>query len=189
VSKAERKYDIGFFSSCDRGLQNVIDLLPEIEEKLGRKAKVCWAYGFQSFDMVHKKNPDMMKYKWQLIRGINDTGIENKDRLSHEDLAKLMKDTKVWFYPTEFTEIHCITALKAQEAGCIPVTTGCYALKETVINDKYTVECTDINSNVQKRKEIVDAVVNAINDTDYEVSKVSNVDWSDVAKAWSEAIA
>lgn len=186
--RKNRTYDIGFFSSCDRGLDNVIGLLPEIEEKLGRKVKTVWAYGFQSFDAVHKNNPEMMKYKWQLIRGMNQVGIENKDRLSHEELAKLMKDTKVWFYPTEFTEIFCITALKAQEAGCIPVTTGCYALEETVTNSKYTVKCEDINTNVERRKEIVEAVVKALQDDEYKIEPVPNSDWKDVAKAWDGAL-
>lgn len=182
------KYDIGFFSSCDRGLDTLIELIPRIEEKLGRKVTSVWAYGFQSYDAVHSGDPEKMKKKWQLIRGMNDTGMVNKDRLSHEELAKLMKDTKVWCYPTEFTEINCITGLKAQEAGCIPVTTGCYALEETVTNNKFTVKCEDITTNEEKKAEFVEAVCNAL-DSDYKIEPVPNVDWSDIAAAWSKELA
>ena len=86
------KYDIGFFSSCDRGLKTAIDIIPEAEAKLGRKITSVWAYGFQSYDAVHSGDPEKMKEKWELIRGMSDVGMVNKDRLSHEELAKLMKE-------------------------------------------------------------------------------------------------
>lgn len=57
------KYDIGFFSSCDRGLDTLIELIPRIEEKLGRKVTSVWAYGFQSYDAVHSGDPEKMKKK------------------------------------------------------------------------------------------------------------------------------
>jgi hypothetical protein len=59
-------------------------------------------------------------------------GVTVHGRVSHEELAKAMKEIQVWAYPTEFPEIHCITALKAQEARCYPVTTAVAALDETV---------------------------------------------------------
>ena len=122
-----------------------------------------------------------MKWKWQIIRKMNEVGMENKNRLSHQDLAKLMQDTKVWAYPTEFTEIHCITALKAQEAGCIPVTTGCYALKETVGIDEE--EVLDIYSNPKAQEKFIDRVVLALTKGGKNV-EVPNRYWSDVAKVW-----
>jgi hypothetical protein len=38
----------------------------------------------------------------------------------------------VWAYPTNFSETYCISALEAQAAGAIPVTTRIAALAETV---------------------------------------------------------
>ena len=93
-----RKYDIGFYSSADRGLDVLCDLIPKIEEKLGRKVKTVWAYGWNSYDAIYSKNPEKMKWKWQIIRKMNNVGMDNKGRLTHEELAKLMKDTKVWTY-------------------------------------------------------------------------------------------
>jgi tetratricopeptide (TPR) repeat protein len=187
--KTDRTYDIGYFSSCDRGLECLLSLIPKIEEKLGRPVKSCWAYGWDTFDAMHSKNPDMMKWKWSIIRKMNDVGMENKNRLSHQDLAKLMQDTRVWAYPTEFTEIHCITALKAGEAGCIPVTTDCYALEETVADKTYSVQCQDIYTNQVKQKLFVDTVVKALATKDYRPQQVPNAYWSDVAKVWSEELA
>jgi glycosyltransferase involved in cell wall biosynthesis len=182
-----RTYDVGYFSSSDRGLECLLDMLPRIEEQLGRPVKAVWAYGWNSFDSMHAKNPDKMKWKWQMIRKMNDVGMESKGRLSHEDLAKLMKDTKVWAYPTEFTEIHCITALKAQEAGCIPVTTGCYALKETVGVEE--PEVLDIYTNPEAQESFISRVVEAIQGKDFQTKQVDNRYWPDVAKIWDEALA
>ena len=176
-----RNYDVGYFSSSDRGLECLLDMIPRIEEKLGRPVKSVWAYGWDTFDQMHSKNPEMMKWKWQIIRKMSEVGMENKNRLSHQDLAKLMQDTKVWTYPTEFTEIHCITALKAQEAGCIPVTTGCYALKETVGIEED--EVLDIYTNQKAQEKFIDRTVTALNNGGKNV-EVPNRYWSSVAKVW-----
>lgn len=184
---SERQYDIGFFSSPDRGLECLLDLIPKIEDKLGRKVKTVWAYGWNNYDVAHAKSPEKMKWKWQMIRKMNAVGMENKGRLSHEDLAKLMKDVKVWAYPTEFTEIHAITALKTTEAGMSQVHTGVAALKETAPNATI-VDCDDIYTNEAKQDEFVAAVVTAIK-SGKPVKQVESAYWSDVAQVWSEAMA
>lgn len=177
-----------YASSYDRGLVTLLELWPEIRNRVP-DCELNIFYGWNSFDMVHKKNPEQMKWKWGVIRMLNnlsELGVSEHGRVSHQELAEKFKEAKVWAYPTEFNEIHCITALKAQEAGCIPVTTGCYALKETVVNNKYTVECEDISTNTAKREEFVEAVVNALNDNDYEVKPVENAYWEEVAQQWQK---
>jgi glycosyltransferase involved in cell wall biosynthesis len=54
------------------------------------------------------------------------------DRVGQDELAKAFLEAKVWTYPTWFTETFCITAIEAQAAGCIPVTSALAALNETV---------------------------------------------------------
>lgn len=186
----ERTYDIGYFSSADRGLECLLDMIPEVEKKLGRKVKSVWAYGWNSFDTMHAKNPEKMKWKWQMIRRMNDVGMESKGRLSHPELAKLMGDVKVWAYPTEFTEIHCITALKAQEAGCIPVTTIVAALNETVTAG-IQVKGDTIYTDEKQQDMFIDSVVKVLdNPSDYQSAPdVENRYWPDVAKAWDKVMA
>lgn len=186
-----RKNKVIYASSYDRGLTTLLELWPEVRKEVP-DAELDIFYGWNSYDAVNKSNPEMMKWKWQMIRKLNqlkDEGVKEHGRVTHEELAEKFKEAKVWAYPTEFTEIHCITALKAQEAGCIPVTTGCYALKETVVNNKYTVECEDISTNSEKRKEFVKQLVSALRSEDEVVEKVKGVYWEDVAKQWEEALA
>lgn len=188
-----RKYDIGYYSSADRGLETLLKLIPKVEEKLGRKVTSCWAYGWQTFDHFHRSNPEKMKWKWQIIRAMNEVGMESKGRLSHQELAALMKDTNVWAYPTAFDEIHCITALKAQAAGCKVVTSGHAALQETVYYDEPQVD--DIDTNEEAQNAFVDRLVAAIREPRDEstltelAERVKNEnDWSEVAKKWDKVL-
>lgn len=186
-----KTYDIGYFSSPDRGLECLLNLLPDIEKRLGRKVKAVWAYGWNSFDSVHANNPEMMRYKWTLVRKMREVGLEDKGRLSHEDLAKLMKDTKVWAYPTLFTEISCITAMKAQLAGCYPVVNAIAALDETVqFGTKLRLE--ELYTDKSQQQEFVAAIVEALTSKTWELGEASKwvadtYSWSKIAEGWDEA--
>ena len=188
-----RHYDIGYFSSADRGLDILLDMIPEIEKRLGRKVTTCWAYGWDIYDKFHAKNAEKMKWKWQQVKKMNEVGMDAKGRLSHEDLAKLMQDTNGWAYPTSFPEIHCITALKAQAAGCIPITSGHAALQDTVMYDEVEVE--DIHQKQEELDKFIDRVVAALKEprdekalAEHAKMVVAKTNWGEVAKVWSEAL-
>lgn len=178
---------VGYFSSYDRGLECLLEMWPEVVKEVP-EATLDIYYGWDIFDKVNSKNPELMRWRFmmtQKIRSLKDSGVTEHGRVSHTELAKAMKEIKVWAYPTEFTEIHCITALKAQEAGCIPVTTGCYALEETVQDNTYTVKCEDIYSNQDKQKEFIQKLTEALK-SNHITPPVTGVDWSDVAQVWDK---
>ena len=180
---------VGYFSSYDRGLECLLDMWPEVRKQV-KDATLDIYYGWDIFDKVNAKNPELMRWRFimaQKIRSLGSEGVSEHGRVSHQELAKAMRGIKVWAYPTEFTEIHCITALKAQEAGCIPVTTDCYALEETVHDKNYSVQCEDIYTNKEKQKEFIQKLVAALK-SGHQTKPVPNVDWSDVAQVWDEAL-
>lgn len=188
-----RKYDIGYFSSADRGLDTLLSMIPKIEEKLGRKITSVWAYGWNTFDKFHAKNPERMKWKYTIIRDMGKVGMEAKGRLSHEELAKLMENTDVWAYPTAFMEIHCITALKAQAAGCRPVTSGTAALRETVWYDEQDIADMDENPAAQaafidRAVEILSTPRNEAALSDHAKKVIASTNWAEVAKGWDKAL-
>jgi len=181
------KNSVGYFSSYDRGLECLLKMWPEVLKQLP-EATLDIYYGWDTFDKVHAKNPEQMRWRFKITQLINSLdNVTENGRVSHKELAVVMKEIKVWAYPTEFTEIHCITALKAQEAGCIPVTTGCYALEETVQDNTYTVKCEDIYTNVDKQREYVDNLVKALK-SNHVTKPVDNVDWADVGRVWNEVL-
>jgi glycosyltransferase involved in cell wall biosynthesis len=180
-----KPYSVGYFSSYDRGLECLLDMWPKIKEQVP-EATLDIYYGWDTYDKMHAKNPQKMKWRWQMIRKMNQDGVKEHGRVNHVELAKAMKEIKVWAYPTEFTEIHCITALKAQEAGCIPVTTNVAALQETALGAK--VAYTDIYTNEKAQNMFIRLVVDALNDKVPPATKVPNRYWPDVAKVWDKTL-
>jgi len=51
---------------------------------------------------------------------------------SNKELIKGWQKTDIWFYPTNYYETYCITALEAQRAGCFCITSDIGALTTTV---------------------------------------------------------
>lgn len=178
-----------YASSYDRGLECLLSMWPEVRKAVP-DATLDIYYGWNSFDAVHKQNPEQMKFKWNIIRKLHELkseGVTEHGRVDHTDLADKFRESKVWAYPTEFNEINCITALKAQEYGCIPVTSGCYALKETVQDNTYTVECEDIYTNTDKQTEFIKQLIAALV-SEHKVEPVKGVSWQEVAKQWHELV-
>lgn len=188
----KQPFSVGYFSSYDRGLPVLLDMWPTIREACP-DATLDIAYGWDSFDGMHKGNPERMRWKWSVIRKLNelkDMGVREHGRLSHEELARLMKSIKVWAYPTSFNEIHCITAVKAQEAGMIPVTTYNYALKETISkeNAKYCREVEFIHNKPKEQEKFAKDLIKALKDDNYKIKPVPGNYWEDVARRWSDEI-
>jgi glycosyltransferase involved in cell wall biosynthesis len=188
-----RKYDIGYFSSADRGLDVLLELIPTIEERLGRKVTSCWAYGFNTFDKFHAQNPTKMKWKWEVIRAMSKVGTFNAGRISHEALSDLMRDTKVLVYPTSFPEIDCITVKKAQAAGMDVVTSGYAALQTSVLKEEPDIEL--IHEKPEELDKFVNRVVEALKNPiseqerqDLSKKAVDVFNWEGVAAVWDKEL-
>ena len=87
-----------------------------------------WAYGWGVYDTVYADDAERMKWKADIIKQMEEAGIENLGRISHAEVAELYKKAKVFLYPSEFAEIDCISLTKAMASGCIPVTTDFAAM-------------------------------------------------------------
>lgn len=120
-------------SSPDRSLSALVRLFKRVKEQVP-EAKCEWAYGWDVFDTVHGTNPKVMEWKAEIVKGMEEAGIVNRGRVSHKEVASMYKRARIFGYPTEFYEIDCISARKAQAGGAIPVVTDFAALNETVKN-------------------------------------------------------
>lgn len=125
-----------YSSSADRGLERLLGLFPRIRHRVP-DAELHIFYGFETWEACAKlaNNQDELnriaRYK-SLIKAQEGHGVVYRGRVSQKELAKEFLASKVWSYSTWFAETHCITALEAQAAGCVPVTTALAALPETV---------------------------------------------------------
>jgi glycosyltransferase involved in cell wall biosynthesis len=70
---------------------------------------------------------DDMMAKAETLEGVTDHG-----KVSQEEIARHSFRAGIWAYPCPFPEIYCITAIKCQAAGAVPVASNYAALDETI---------------------------------------------------------
>lgn len=125
-----------YSSSPDRGLDVLLFLWPKIRE-FTPDAELHVYYGFDTWEKMAeqgKNSAEISKvaYFKQLVMGAEERGIFYHGRVGQRKLAEAQVVSALWLYPTAFKETFCITALEAQAAGAIPVTTALGGLNETV---------------------------------------------------------
>lgn len=181
-----------YASSADRGLDVLLELWPKIKEQVP-DAELVWPYGWNSYDAMHKGDAEHGRWKWNLIRKMNDLEVKELGRLSHEDLAKEMLSSSVWLYPTSFPEINCITALKMQAAGVEPVTSNYAALRETILDPGPEIE--NIHEKPKELDRFVERAVEALKNPMSDKARKEVADkvlkkysWENIAKQWDEVL-
>lgn len=118
-------------SSYDRGLQYLLQMWPSIIKQYP-DATLDICYGWDLFDKAFSDNPERQAWKGRINKAMEQPGITHHGRISKVELKKVRESCGIWAYPTDFTEINCITALECQQDGCVPVVINLAALKETV---------------------------------------------------------
>lgn len=171
-----------YSSSVDRGLVYLLKMWPKIIKAVP-DANLHVYYGFQVFDVIHKDNPARLKWKNQIIEMMKQPGITYHGRVGHDELAVEMAKSGVWAYPTDFTEISCITAMKCQALGAVPVCTTLAALKETVRNGmKVEVD----TSTEEGQDEYCEQLINMLKNKDLQKEiRPGMMKWAREYFAWS----
>lgn len=121
-----------YMSSHVRGLENLYTIWPDVI-KVVPDAKLDVYYGWNSYDEINRNNPERMAWKDKMVQ-LEKTlpSVKDHGRIGQEEIVKAIQGAGVWAYPTQFCEIYCITAVKAQAGGAWPVTTNFAALDEMV---------------------------------------------------------
>ncbi len=181
-----------YASSYDRGLRYLLEAWPDIlQEFPGVQLKV--RYGWDMFDQL-RTDPDSQAWKVEMEQLLQQPGIDHKGRVGHKELARDFVASDAWVYPTDFWEISCITAMRAQAAGAVPICTDFAALNETVQHGLKTAGVTEIGGmNAAAMLNFRSAL------RDYLSGKASvdreammhwaqeKFTWANVAKQWTEA--
>lgn len=125
-------HKILYASSHVRGLAYLYEIWDDVKKAVP-DATLDVYYGRESYDAVHKGNPERMKWmddmmmKAEKLDGVTDHG-----KASQEEIVKEGFRSGIWAYPCPFPEVWCITAYKSQASGAVPVTSDFAALNETV---------------------------------------------------------
>jgi glycosyltransferase involved in cell wall biosynthesis len=118
-------------SSADRSMSVLPKLFLEVKRHVPQ-ARLQWAYGWELFKLYNAHDRAKLEWMYQIQEEMYDAGIETLGHLTQAAVAKLYRRAAILAYPTDFPEIDCISARKAQACGCVPVTSDFGALAETV---------------------------------------------------------
>jgi len=111
-----------YTSNPNRGLKQLVDNFSKIKEKLPDAE--LWIYrGEDDFQGEYK---DFL----QLIKTI--PYIKFMGRFDNNELVEHQMKADFWYYPTNWAETYCISALESMASGCICITSDLAALKDTV---------------------------------------------------------
>lgn len=125
-----------YASSPDRGVERLLELFPRIRAEVPN-AELEIYYGFNTWRAMCEnygdtKGMDKIRYYEDLLTNKVPPGVKFMGRVGQQQLADAYLKAKVMAYPTWFSETSCISAMEAQAAGCVPVTSALAALEETV---------------------------------------------------------
>jgi glycosyl transferase family 25 len=121
------------YTSCPkRGLDVLLKLFPVIHGEFP-EAQLYIYRGDESF--TEGQREEMKKYPY-----IHYMGAKSNDVVIQEFLS-----AGVWLYPTNFVETYCISALEAQMAGCMCITSQLGSLPE-IIGNRGVVVMSEYNS-------------------------------------------
>lgn len=198
--KKEKKdpYYILNTSSPDRHLEATLDVFERLIEKQPDKPwKLGWFYGWDVFDTVHEKNKEVMAWKKKQIERFeklkSQGRAEGGTMIGHKEIAKKYLQAGIFLYPTRFFEIHCISAVKAQAGGAVPITSDYAALEETVqwgVKVHEEVEKMGESIPELQGKEIesyVDAIINAKEEPMQQWAK-DTYNWDNIINKWDYEI-
>jgi glycosyltransferase involved in cell wall biosynthesis len=184
------KNNLVWTSSYDRGLEHLLEMWADVKKEVP-DATLDVYYGFNLFDQTPwGRKPEGQAWKAKMTKLLAQDGITDHGRVGSDVVAQAYNRADVWAYPTAFPEISCITAMKAQAAKCIPVSTTYAALEETV---KYGVKIkgaiTDDGVKDKFKKELISLLKDEERKTTIRNQiDVSEYNWDTVAEQWHEAI-
>ena len=122
-------YSIGYFSNYSRGLDILLDIWPLIHNNFPL-ATLDIYYGRETWGALSAQE---LLTLVSTIEKLKSQGVTEHGKVGHLLLAAAMQRTSVWCYPCiDLGETFCITAVKCQASGCIPITTRIGALAETI---------------------------------------------------------
>lgn len=119
-----------YSSSFDRGLETLLDAWPDIRSAVP-DATLEIGYGWELSDKVAGGSPGYESFKARLTEKMDQDGITLLPRGPIADSRPFLR-ASILAYPCNGGERFCITGLKAQILGAIPVVIPTMALDETI---------------------------------------------------------
>lgn len=178
ISWAEKENRVVFSSSPDRGLEHALRVMDLVVQEVP-DAKLYVYYGFGNMEK-HGLGNEVKRLQAMLL---DRSYVVYRGNTEQKELAfELTQYAKVWLYPTNFLETHCITALEMQASMVYPVVRNWGALPDTMAGmqaDILDADCTDYEAYAR-------ATINALKENKWQACKLDweKHSWARVAQEW-----
>jgi hypothetical protein len=182
VLDKSKPYEMRFiYSSCPtRGLEKVLSEF----ERIRKEYPVAELYIYSDFNNDYVKKRMNVETVLEKIR--NMEGVHNIGRLPESEFLKECKKANYWYYPTEWLETFCITAVQMINNAVIPIYNPVGSLPDVL--EQAGVRCTkdgDILQILQMLKGNK-KVRNALLEKGFEQSKKFGIE--PVKKLWNKIL-
>lgn len=128
LTDRKNPYACIYGSNYARGLHLLLDVWPEVKKQYP-KATLDIYYGWQHWGLLSKEEEAQMKQK---ITALATSDVREHGCVSHKELNEAYAQSGFWTYPCIAWETFCISGVRAQYAGAVPVVIQGTALQETV---------------------------------------------------------
>lgn len=180
-------YSLGYFSNYSRGLMTLMLIWPDIKKEFPEVTlDIC--YGRETWNTM---SSSALQWIIDRINEYKDQGVTEHGKIGHQELAHVMQRTSVWSYPCcTSSETYCITAVKCQASGMIPVTSRIGALNETVHPEAPNIPLIRTNDDILAYKELLLSTLRRIRDADPEEIKKERLKYINFAQkfTWESCI-
>ena len=174
-------------SSYDRGLEMALKMWPDIKKEVP-DAELHVFYGWQLFVKFYHDNPSSMGWKARMDELMKQPGITDHGRVLQKDIIPEIQKSGIYIYPTTFGEISCISAMKAQIFGAIPVVINYAALQTTVqFGRKINGDIYDSETKEEFKRQLIEELKNPTSEKEREKMMAwarKEYSWDRVAQSW-----
>jgi beta-1,4-mannosyl-glycoprotein beta-1,4-N-acetylglucosaminyltransferase len=187
-----------YASNPNRGLNHLLEWWSEIKQVLPL-AKLDIYYGWESTASwgqspeYKQRIEDEKNLVLRLVARSSD--IRLRGRVTRNELIQAMQRAGVLTYPNDFVETYCLTAMEAQAAGMVVITTDLAALATTVNRESNILICNDPNEQDYKSEFMAGLqlitqpdVFHKFSMTNKEFALVKNPSWNDISIEWLRLI-
>jgi glycosyltransferase involved in cell wall biosynthesis len=169
------------YSSCPtRGLVKVLEDFPRIKDEFP-EAELYLYCDFNNDYVRNRLNVNETLMKIALMKGVYNVG-----RLPEKLFLEEVKKCNFWYYPTDFLETFCITAVQMMNNGVIPIYNPVGALPDVIQNSGIRVDKSKNEDIVAILKNLKEKDVRRHIDSSYEQSKKYSE--KNVKKQWTNLL-
>jgi glycosyltransferase involved in cell wall biosynthesis len=181
VEARENPYSCIYASNYARGLDLLLDLWPRVKKRFPR-ATLDIYYGWQHWGLLSAEKEK--KIRTQLAH-LSALDVKEHGLVGHEELTRAYEKASFWTYPCTMPETFCITALRAQLAGAVPVVLLGSALHETV---RHGYRCNEREAYLATWMQAMEKAETITLEERQKMGQFIKKDftWDQVAQKWSE---